>query len=88
MAPRRLVVCGTLALMTTNTCTVALPDRISLTKITGRCHDGSHGSMVSPRVTMWAMLEGICRMEAIKPVMVQVALRQRETAQTFIFSCS
>lgn len=69
-----------------HTCTVALSNGIALRKIIGTCHDGSYLGKVSPSIAKKAVLEGIDRMEAIKPAMVQVALRQGETAQIFIFS--
>lgn len=52
----------------------------------GRCDDGADDSLVSPRLAESAVLNGVGKLKKIKPVTVQVALKDKSAAQTFTFS--
>lgn len=51
----------------------------------GRCDDGVDESIVSPRLAESAVLNGIAKLKKIKPVTVQVALKDEKEAQLFTF---
>ena len=54
----------------------------------GRCDDGSDETLISPRVAETAVLKGIGRLNKIDKVVVQVALKECDTAQQFSLSRS
>lgn len=67
-------------------CEIVLKDDTASHNCHGRCDDGSDESLVSPRVAEAATIKGIGKMRKIEPVIVQVALRKGENAETFTFS--
>ena len=52
----------------------------------GRCDDGSDETIASPRVAKTAAISGVGRLKKIKPIQLQVALKQGADAQSFTFS--
>lgn len=67
-------------------CTIVLHDEDTSIQCQGRCDDGSDESLISPRIAEAATLQGIGKLRSIKPIVVQVALKEKDKAQTFSFS--
>lgn len=72
----------------TLSCKITISDgQVSLIP-NGRCDDGSDDSIVSAKLAQRAAIKGIYKIEAIKWVRLQVALKAGDEAQQFIFSRS
>ena len=61
-------------------------DGIAKMDAIGRADDGSDDTLVSPKLSEAAALQGIGKLSAISPVLLQVALKQGEEPQKFSFS--
>ena len=69
-------------------CNITVSDGNAWLDSQGRCDDGSDDSIVSPALAEKAVIRGIGKITAIKPVYLQVALKDGEEAQKFSFSRS
>lgn len=67
---------------------MTLSDGRASLDVTGRCDDGSDDSLVSPGTAEKAALKGIGKLTAIEPVMLQVALKKSDAAESLRFSWS
>ena len=54
----------------------------------GRTDDGADFTLISPRIAEKAVISGIGRMKKIRPMKLQVALKDKQEAQAFTFSRS
>ena len=52
----------------------------------GRCDDGANDSIVAPQLAETVIIKGIGKITGIKPVWLQVALKNGDKPQTFSFS--
>lgn len=64
-------------------CPVRLADGSVSVMETGRCDDGSDATIVSPKIAEMAVVKGVGMIYGIKPVKLQVALKDGDQAQEF-----
>lgn len=65
---------------------IRIEDGDEILDTVGRIDDGSDESIVSPHLAEKAVLNGIGKMAKIKPLSLQVALKEADDAQSFTFS--
>lgn len=66
-----------------SSCTMTISDEELCHKIRGRCDDGNDETILSPRIADNCMFTGIGKMKAVRPVHLQVALKQGDESESF-----
>lgn len=68
------------------TCQISVSGGIETINVSGRCDDGSYDRITSERLAENLIVKLIGRMTAMKPVIVQMSLKQVSKAASFTFS--